>query len=219
MQHEIKYKPAFATIVVTLAPGESITAEAGAMASMDGGLTMKTQFFGGFFSALLKSFFGGESLFANTFTNNSDRRHAVVLTQSSIGDIEALELRGRTFGFESGCYIAHTGNVKLGIAWAGFQSWISGEGLFKLQASGDGTVFFGGYGGISKRRISGEFVVDTGHLLAYENSLKLNLGMAGGLVGSITSGEGLVMRLKGSGEIYMQSRSVDGLVNFLKSKL
>jgi uncharacterized protein (TIGR00266 family) len=219
MQYEIKYKPAFSTLVVSLAPGDSITAEAGAMASMDGGLTMKTHFFGGFFSALLKSWFGGESLFANTFVNKSNKTQTVVLTQSSIGDMEALELRGRTFGFESGCYIAHTGNVKIGVAWAGFQSWFSGEGLFKLQASGNGTVFFGGYGGITKRRVTGEFVVDTGHLLAYESNLKLNLGMAGSLMGSITSGEGLVMRLKGNGEIYMQSRSIDGLVNFLKSKL
>ncbi len=32
---EIRYKPAFATIFLTLNPGETITAEAGAMTSMD----------------------------------------------------------------------------------------------------------------------------------------------------------------------------------------
>ncbi|MFN3927854.1 MAG: AIM24 family protein, partial [Pseudanabaenaceae cyanobacterium] len=41
MKYEIKYKPSFATIFVTLGAGESITAEAGAMASMDGGLRMQ----------------------------------------------------------------------------------------------------------------------------------------------------------------------------------
>jgi uncharacterized protein (TIGR00266 family) len=219
MQYEIKYKPAFSTMFVTLGSGESITAEAGAMASMDGGLTMKTQFFGGFLGGLLKAFFGGESLFCNTFSNTTNQPRTVVLTQSSVGDIEVLELRGRTFGFEGGSYIAHIGNVKLGVRWAGFKSWFSGEGLFKLQASGDGTVFFGGYGGVSKRRIAGEFIVDSGHLLAYENSLKINIGLAGSLVGSVTSGEGFVMRLVGSGDIYMQSRSVDGLVKFLRPKI
>jgi len=219
MKYEIKYKPAFSTIFVTLGSGESITTEAGAMASMDGALTMKTTWFGGFFSALLKSWFGGESLFANTFSNNTNQPRTLVLTQSSVGDIEALPLRGKTFGFESGTYIAHVGNVKLGVRWAGFKSWFSGEGLFKLQASGDGTVFFGGYGGISKKQVSGEFIVDTGHLLAYESTLKMNLGLAGGLFGSVTSGEGFVMKLAGNGDIYMQSRSIDGLVKFLRPKL
>jgi uncharacterized protein (TIGR00266 family) len=219
MQYEIKYKPAFSTIFVTLGAGESITAEAGAMVSMDGALTMKTSWFGGFFSAILKSWFGGESLFANTFINQTNQPRTLVLTQALVGDIEALALEGRTFGFEPGTYIAHVGNVKLGVRWAGFKSWFSGEGLFKLQATGDGIVFFGGYGGISKRRVSGEFVVDTGHLLAYESTLKINLGLAGGLLGSFTSGEGFVMKLVGRGDVYMQSRSIDGLVKFLRPKL
>lgn len=219
MRYEIKYKPAFSTIFVTLGAGESITAEAGAMVSMDGALTMKTSWFGGFFSAILKSWFGGESLFANTFINQTNQPRTLVLTQALVGDIEALALEGRTFGFEPGTYIAHVGNVKLGVRWAGFKSWFSGEGLFKLQATGDGIVFFGGYGGISKRRVSGEFVVDTGHLLAYESTLKINLGLAGGLLGSFTSGEGFVMKLVGRGDVYMQSRSIDGLVKFLRPKL
>ena len=45
------------------------------------------------------------------------------------------------------------------------------------------------------------------------------LALAGGLVGSMTSGEGLVNRLSGQGEIYLQSRSIDGLVRFLRTKL
>ena len=49
MKFEIRYKPAFAAIFVTLNPGESITAEAGAMTSMDAGLSVKTVFSGGLF--------------------------------------------------------------------------------------------------------------------------------------------------------------------------
>ncbi|WP_343277554.1 AIM24 family protein [Kamptonema sp. UHCC 0994] len=56
MKYEIRYKPSFAAIFITLNPGESITAEAGAMTSMDGKLSMKTEFSGGLFSGLLKKF-------------------------------------------------------------------------------------------------------------------------------------------------------------------
>jgi uncharacterized protein (TIGR00266 family) len=222
VKYKIRYKPSFAAIFVTLAPGESITAEAGAMTSMDGQLSMKTEFSGGFFSALMKKFFGGESLFVNRFINQTKSHLQVVLTQPTIGDIEAIELQSdRQICFQSGAYIAHTKGLKIGVGWAGFASWFAGEGLFKLKASsnGKGVVFFGAYGGITKKTITGDFVVDSGHLVAYEPGIKMSVGMAGGLFGSITSGEGFVNKLSGKGDIYLQSRSIDGLVKFLRPKL
>lgn len=219
MQYEIRYKPSFAAIFVTLNPGESITAEAGAMTSMDGRLTMKTQFSGGFFPALLKKFFGRESLFVNTFSNQTQQPLNLVLTQSTIGDIACIELRGRNLCFQPGAYIGHTTGVKLSVRWAGFKSWFSGEGLFKLQVSGNGKVFFGAYGGITQKRINGDFIVDTGHLVAYEPGIQMNIGLTGGLFGSVTSGEGFINRLTGTGDIYLQSRSIDGLVRYLRPKL
>ncbi len=219
MKYDVRYKPTFATVFVTLQPGEHLIAESGAMASMDGQVTVETQFSGGFFPALLKKFFGGESMFVNTFSNRSNQPQEVVLTQSSIGDITRIELNNRELCLQPGAYIAHAGNVKLGVHWAGFASFFAGEGLFKLKVSGNGIVFMGAYGGLSKRQVNGEFTVDTGHLVAYDPGLKMNIKLAGGLVGSVTSGEGLVNRITGNGEIYLQSRSVDGLVRFLRPKV
>jgi uncharacterized protein (AIM24 family) len=47
----------------------------------------------------------------------------------------------------------------------------------------------------------------------------MNIQLAGGLMGSITSGEGLVNRMTGQGKIYLQSRSIGGLVNFLRPRV
>ncbi len=218
MNYEICYKPAFAAIFVTLSPGETITAEAGAMASMDGKITMKTEFSGGFFQAILRKIFGGESLFVNTFTNQTNRPLNLVLTQSLIGDIEALDLSGLKICFQPGAYIAHTKGVKMGVKWAGFASWLAGEGLFKLELSGNGKVFFGAYGGLIKKTITDEFIVDNSHLVGYESRIKMNIRLSGGLISSITSGEGLVNKLSGKGIIYLQSRSVGNLVGFLRTK-
>lgn len=219
MRYDIRYKPSFATVFITLNPGEKIVAEAGAMASMDGAVVMKTSFSGGFIPALLKKFFGGESMFVNTFSNPTQKPLQVVLTQSTIGDILCIELKGRELCLQPGAYIAHAGTVNLGVHWAGFASFFAGEGLFKLKVSGNGIVFVGAYGGLSKRMIRGEFIVDSGHLVAYDPSIRMNIKLAGGLIGSVTSGEGLVNRLTGNGEIYLQSRSVDGLVRFLRPKV
>ena len=219
MKCEIRYKPAFAAIFVALNPGESITAEAGAMTSMDAQLSMKTEFSGGLISGLLKKFFGGESLFVNTFTNTTQQTLNLVLTQSTIGDIAQIELRDTEICFQPGAYIAHTPGIKVGVQWAGFKSWISVEGLFKLKLSGQGQVLFGAYGGLTEKHINGEFIVDSGHLVAYTPEIRMNVGLAGGWIGSMTSGEGLINRLSGQGVIYLQSRSIDGLVRYLSSKL
>jgi uncharacterized protein (AIM24 family) len=63
------------------------------MVSMDSRLTMTTEFSGGFLPALMRKFFGGESLFVNVFTNQTRQPLNLVLTQSTIGDIEAIKLR------------------------------------------------------------------------------------------------------------------------------
>ena len=219
MKYDVRYKPTFATVFVTLQPGEKLIAEAGAMASMDGNITIETQFSGGFVPALLKAFLGGESMFINTFSNRSNKPQEVVLTQSTIGDITRIELNNRELCLQPGAYIAHAGNVNLGVHWAGFSSWLAGEGLFKLKVSGNGIVFIGAYGGLSKHQVKNDYIVDSGHLVAYDPSLKMNIKMSGGLLGSITSGEGLVNRITGNGEVYLQSRSIDGLVSFLRPKV
>ncbi len=219
MKFEIRYKPAFSTIFITLEPGEKITAEAGAMVSMDTDVSVKTTFSGGFFSAFLKKIFGGESLFVNTFINQTQFPRQIVLSQATPGDIVAVELSGKQqLCFQPGAYIASTPNVKLGVRWAGFASGFAGEGLFKLKVNGTGTVFFGAYGGISQQYLTQDLIVDNGHLVAYEAGIKMGIGLAGGLIGSVTSGEGFINKLQGKGVIYLQSRSVNGLVKFLSPK-
>jgi uncharacterized protein (TIGR00266 family) len=219
VEYNIRYRPTFAAIFVTLDPGEKITAEAGAMVSMDADLSMTTELSGGLIPALLRKFFGGESLFVNVFKNNASRPLNLVLTQSVIGDIDAIQLTGQTICFQPGAYIAHTPGAKMGVRWAGFASWFAGEGLFKLQFTGKGRVLFGAYGGLTPKDIQGEFIVDNSHLVAYESGIKMNIGLSGGLLASLTSGEGLVNKLSGRGKIYLQSRSVSGLVGFLRPKV
>ena len=197
-----------------------MTAEAGAMASMDGQLSMTTHLSGGLIQALLRKFWGGESLFVNVFKNLTSQPLQVVLTQSTVGDIEVLDLNSaEEICFQPGAYIAHSTGVNMGVHWAGFASWFAGEGLFKLKLRGPGLVLFGAYGGVSQRRVNGALVVDNGHLVAYSPTIRMSIRLSGGLFGSVTSGEGFVNRLSGTGVVYLQSRSIDSLVRFLRPKV
>ncbi len=217
MEAEIRNRPSFANVLVRLEPGEKLIAEADAMASMSASVQIRTQWNGGFFAALMRRIFGGESLFINEFS--SDEPSEVVLTQAMPGDIECLDLEGMTFFLQPGAFLACEPGVKLGLKWAGFASFIGGEGLFRLQVSGQGRVWFSSYGGIYVREVTDEYIVDTGHLVGYEPSVSIKVGLAGGIFSSFFGGEGLITRVKGPGRIYLQSRNFSALTAWVNSQI
>jgi len=217
METEVRNRPSFANIRVLLSAGDSIIAESDAMASMSSSIEMSTRFNGGPIRAVGKRFLGGESLFVNEFTTRSSGE--LVLTQAFPGDIECIELKGNTLYLQPGAYVASEPGVTLGLGWAGISSFVGREGLFRLKVSGHGRIWFGAYGGIFVREIENEYVVDTGHLVAYEPTIGIRMGMAGGIFSSFFGGEGLVTRVTGPGRIYMQSRSMDGLAAWTNAHL
>lgn len=219
MKTEIRHKPAFATLFTSIPPGEIIIAESDAMASMTTNTSVKTQFNGGVFIALLLRFFGGESLFVNLFSSRNTGDAEVVFTSNTPGDMVEVELTGNTLLVQPGSFVACTSGVTLGVGWAGFASWIAREGLFRLKVKGTGKVWIGAYGSIFEKHVDDEYVVDTSHLVAYDPSIHLRAGLAGGIFSSIFSGEGLVTRVKGPGKIYLQSRSMDGLASWTNGQI
>lgn len=219
MNTTIEGRPAFAHLHVDLEAGESIMAESDAMAGMSADLDLKAKLNGGFFAALAKRFFGGESLFVNRFTNNTGSTRRVTLVQNTPGDIGVIELNGNRMCLQPGAYIASTPGVKLGLKWAGIASFLGKEGLFKLMVSGNGKVWYGAYGSLLERPVDGEWIVDTSHLVIYEPQLKLKVQMAGGFFSSFFGGEGLVTRLNGKGKVVIQTRSLDGLKSWLNPRL
>jgi len=219
MQATVNGSPSFAYVHVDLEPGEGVTAEADAMSSMAADLDMTTKFNGGFFSGLCKKLLGGESLFVNEFTNNARETRRVTLVQGAPGDMRQVDLQNETICLQPGAYIASTLGLKLGLKWAGFTSWIAREGLFKLEVSGTGSLWYGAYGGLLDKEIDGEYIIDTSHLVAYEPQLRLKLQLSGGVFSSFFGGEGLVTRVEGKGKVVIQTRSMSGLRDWLNPKL
>jgi len=218
MQARIEGAPAFAHLHVELAPGEAIIAEADAMSSMAADLDLTTRLNGGVIGALLRKFLGGETAFINELKNNTGEPKPLTLVQPTPGAIVARELRGDTLYLQPGAFLAMTDGVQLKLKWAGVVSWIAREGLFRIAVSGNGTVWYGAYGALLEREIDGEYIVDTAHLVAYEEGISLRLQLAGGIFSSIFGGEGLVTRVSGRGKIVLQTRSLPGLAGWLNPK-
>ena len=218
MKATIQGGPSFSYLEVYLGPGESITSEAGAMSTMSADLDMKAKFNGGLFRGLTRKYLGSESLFINTFSNNTNKETHLTLVQDTPGEIRSIELQGNSFCLQPGAYLASTPGLSLGVRYAGISSFIGREGLFKLEVSGHGTLFYGAYGGLIEKEVDGEYIVDTSHLVAYEPGLKLKMQLAGGIFASFFGGEGLVTRIEGKGKIILQSRSISGLASWINPK-
>lgn len=215
MQLNIHGRPAFGYAQIDLEPGETIITEAGAMATMSSKIDLEAKLNGGLIKALLRKFLGNETLFLNTFTNKGNVPAQITITQPTPGDLIVRDLKGETIFLQPSAFVACESGVKQGLAFAGLVSFIAREGLFKVKVSGTGKVLFGAYGNIQEKEVKGELIVDTGHLVAYEPQMKLKLQMAGGLISSLTSGEGLVTRVEGNGKIWIQTRSLQGLASWI----
>lgn len=219
MKTEIRGSDAFAYVEVDLAPGETIVAEADAMSTMSADLDLKARFNGGFFVALMRKLLVGETLFINHFSNNTPGSRRLTLVQPTPGGVRCLELNGDTFYLQPGAFLAYSGDVKLGVKFAGLVSWIAREGLFRIVVSGTGKVWYGAYGALIDKEIDGEYIVDTSHLVGYTPGINLKLQLAGGIFSSLFGGEGLVTRVVGKGRIVIQTRSLPGLANWINPRL
>lgn len=218
MKAEIKGDRVFSYIDIELDPGEAVITESDAMSSMDADIDLTAVFNGGFIRGLLRKYLGGETLFVSRFKNNTKRGRRLILTQPTPGEIRCVELKNGAINLQPGAFLACTEGITLGLRWAGLVSFIAREGLFKMQATGNGKIWYGAYGALLEKEIDGEYIVDTSHLVAYEPGIKLNLQMAGGIFSSFFGGEGLVTRVNGKGKIVIQTRSLSGLAAWLNPK-
>ncbi len=218
MHSTINGGQAFSYVDIDLDPDESVITESDAMSSMDADLDLTATFNGGFFQGLLKKYLGGETLFISKISNGASSTRRVTIVQPTPGEIKSVELKSNTLFLQPGAFLACTKGIKLGLKWAGFTSFIAREGLFRLSVSGEGTVWYGAYGALVEKEITGEYIVDTSHLVAYDPTIELKLQLAGGIFSSFFSGEGLVTRVSGSGKIVVQTRSVSGIAGWLNHK-
>src|SRR5215204_2548745 len=214
---EILHQPSFALAVVKLAAEQSILAEAGAMVSMSANVELQSQMKGGLMGALKRAV-GGESAFVSTFTARGGPGE-VTLAPGSPGDIAAIEMSSQQFYVQSSSYLAGDASLVVDTRWGGAKSFFGGEGLFVLQVTGTGLLLLSSFGAIHRKRLGhGErYVVDTGHLVAWEGTTQYTLRKAAaGFFRSMVSGEGIVAEFTGPGELLIQTRNLAAFAGLMK---
>jgi uncharacterized protein (TIGR00266 family) len=225
MEYEIKYKPAYSMVVIKLNPDESIVGESGAMTYMSPSIESRTRARKGIIGSLGLKLFGGQSFWVNDYVAIGQPGE-IGFVSAPIGDIEKLELDGKNgYIIRKESYVASSSTVDLDLQWEGFTRGLFGQGLFMMKVRGVGDLFINTFGAIDRHILmEGEsLIVDNFHLVAFSDTCAYKVEKFGGLKETILGGEGLVTRITGPGDVYLQTKNprefADWLWTLLESRV
>ena len=213
MKYELLARPAASVAKIYLDKGETFICEVGAMIAMSTKITLETTSrnrgsSGGGMLKGLRRLFSGESFFLNHFTAQEDGQY-IIIGPSLLGDIEHHNLEHGSLVVQGGSWLASGPGIEIDTTFPGLgKAFFSGEGGFWVKCSGNGDVFINSFGSVYPVEVSGDYIVDTGHIVAYEDSLSFTVVKASSSwIGSLLSGEGLVCKFSGRGVVYCQSHN------------
>jgi uncharacterized protein (TIGR00266 family) len=208
-------------VEIELDPGETVIAEAGTMMYMEDGISFEakmgdgSQPKAGFLDKLVgagKRVLTGESIFMTHFTNGASaaKKHAAFGAPypGKIIAIDLDEAQGELICQKDSFLCAALGtevsiafNKRIGAGLFG------GEGFILQRLRGDGMVFVHAGGTIVEKQLNNETLrVDTGCIVAFENTIDYDIQQAGNLKSMIFGGEGLFLAtLSGTGRVWLQS--------------
>jgi len=168
----------------------------------------------------LRRSLGGESFFVNDFSSKIGG--LVGVAAALPGDMVLAGLDGsQDVLVQSGSWIASDPSVDVDAKWGGGKTFFSGEGLVLLRCSGRGDMLMSSYGAIRFTTLApGESItLDTGHVVAFDASVKYSVRKAGSWKSTILGGEGLVTDFTGPGRVWLQTRTSADLVSWITQRL
>ncbi|MBM4074191.1 MAG: TIGR00266 family protein, partial [Planctomycetes bacterium] len=156
----------------------------------------------------------------NTFTAN-DEPGEIILAPGIPGDLMHYELDSSTLYLQRGAFLAHSEGVEISGKWRGAKGFFSGQGLVLLKATGTGDLFFNSFGAILEIKVFDEYIVDTGYIVAFEDTLEYKVSALKGarpaktIKNFLFGGEGLVCRFRGEGKVWVQTRYVHSFLSWV----
>lgn len=207
MKYEIQ-GDLFPSLQVTLDNGEQMYTQSGAMAWMERDIHMSTDMKGGLMKGIARMF-SGNSLFLVSFTSQKDAAKMGFNT-TFIGTILPHEFHGETLIVQKSGFLCAQPSVTVETAFTKRISagLFGGEGFVLQKVSGEGMCFLEASGRFFERVLNPgeEILVDTGNLLAFEDSVSYEVETVKGFKNIFFGGEGLFLtKLRGPGKVYIQT--------------
>lgn len=204
-------------VEVTLNKGETMYTQTGGMSYQTDGITMKTNTRGGLMKGIGRMF-SGESLFMANFT--AERDGAMIAFGTTVpGNIMPVDLSQMPNGLtvQKGSFLCAEDSIETSVTFSKKFSagLVGGEGFILQKAKGNGMLFLEVDGDpIEKELMPGEVLkVDTGNVVAFEQTVSYEVEMVKGIGNIFLGGEGLFLtRLVGPGKVILQSQNFGDFV-------
>jgi uncharacterized protein (TIGR00266 family) len=209
VQVSIRHEPAYALAYISLDVGERIFVERNAMAAMSGGLRVQASVGGTrVSSALARKIVGNEGVLFTVYEAELFGAW-VALAPLRPGDIKVLDLVGSDFLVQSGSLLCYSEGVDVSLRYGGVRSVVMQEGIAYIRVAGEGSAIITAYGAIERIEIGPDesLIVDTGHLVAFTESMQFTFGPLSSIATAALSGEGIVAKFTGPGSVFLQTRA------------
>lgn len=203
-------------VTIKLNEGESVYTQSGGMTWMSENMEMRTNMKGGLFKSISR-ILSGESIFMATYTAKNNPAE-ITISSTFPGEIIVLDLSdGREYICQKTAFLCAEPSIKLSITTNKTLkgSFFGGEGFIMQHVEGNGKVFLEIDGSVVMKELKdGEkLLVDTGHIAAYESSIKFDAKVVKGFKNMLFGGEGLFLTtLTGPGKVYLQTMTMPSFV-------
>ena len=205
-------------LYVELGQGEKIYAEGGHLIWKTPSVNLRATAAGGFLSSLKRSLTG-----ASFFLLEVEGPGAVDIAGFAPGKIVEIDLSGNTVLVEHKSFLAMEPTVSYDVKLMGLGfGWLGGEGLLMAKLYGSGRVFLHAIGdAITMELGPGEALdVEAGHVLAFEDGMRIGIRRVGGLRTMLFGDEGLwLAHIEGPGRVWLRTLSRQQMIMGLMPEL
>lgn len=215
---------------VSLRKVETIFCESDAMVMMEAPLDLTGSMQGGLVRAAMRRLANGESFFQQRIEAKRGDGDCL-LAPNMPGGMQVLDVGARQYRMSDGAYVAATERIEVNARMQSLGNALFGGtgGFFIGETQGDGQVVVGGFGSLFTLDVAPgkDIVIDNGHVVAWDSTLRYEIaastsqsqGLLRNLTNSVTSGEGVVLRFSGQGQVIVCSRNRQSFLAWLAEKL
>jgi len=211
------------TVIVDLAPGQTVFSDAGGMSWMSAEVEMNTHSGGGL-GGMMKRAFSGATLFVIDFTAPRNPGH-VAFASDFPGKIIAFDLdAGESMVMHKHAFVCAEKSVQLDITFtrklgAGL---VGGEGFILQKVTGPGLVFAELDGDAVEYRLrpNETMKIEPGHIAMFEPTVTFDITRIKGIKNMLFGGEGIFLgTLTGPGRIWLHSMTVSKMAHRIGESL
>lgn len=215
MKYEIKGTP-LPVVICDVEAGESIVTQKGGMSWMTPNMEMSTNA-GGSLGKTMSRMFSGESMFQNVYTARGGAGQ-IAFTSRFPGEILAIDVSENNIVAQKSAFMACEQNVQMSIFFQRkFGSGVfGGEGFIMQKFEGNGMVFLEIDGSVVTYDLEAgqSMLLDTGHLVAMDSTVSIDIETVKGLGNKLFGGEGFFnTRVTGPGRVWLQTMPVSAVAS------